>query len=74
MAATAVTQITINAAGSSTDHGGGKRRYVTALCHIAMPKADTLDMVGTDARCRLHRHWLFDRVYAFGGGESSPAT
>jgi hypothetical protein len=52
MAATAVTQITINAAGSSTDHGGGKRRYVTALCHIAMPKADTLDMVGT-ALCTL---------------------
>jgi hypothetical protein len=28
---------------------------------------------GRYAHCRLHRHWVFDRVYAF-GGESSPAT
>jgi hypothetical protein len=27
-------------------------------------------MVGTThANCRLHRHWVFDRLYAFGGGE-----
>ena len=25
---------------SSTDHGGGKRRSVTAFCHIAMPITD----------------------------------
>jgi hypothetical protein len=28
---------------------------------------------GRYAHCRLHRHWVFDRVYAF-GGESSLAT
>jgi hypothetical protein len=26
------------------------------------------------AHCRLYRHRLFDRMYAFGGGESSAAT
>src|SRR6516162_10000195 len=71
----ALSVTTKQASNSSTDQGGGKRRSVTACCHIAMPQgALTWAWRGRrharfHAHFRLHRTRYSDCLYGRGSSE-----
>jgi hypothetical protein len=59
---------------SWTDHGGGKRRSVTAFCHINVPTTGLFGMRGRRyAPCRLRRRWFSNRVHDLGSGNDFKA-